>query len=102
MLFVALVLSNAVNVNFRMDAELKCNMEELCDDLGMSMTTAFTIFVKRMTRERRIPFDVSAENSVRCLGGSFLFREQYEILERNRKRCEGRQGAFHRARSLGG
>ena len=41
-----------------MDAELKRNMEELCDDLGMSMTTAFTIFAKRMTRERRIPFDV--------------------------------------------
>ncbi|WP_424141532.1 hypothetical protein [Stomatobaculum longum] len=32
-----------------MDAELKRNMEELCDDLGMSMTTAFAIFVKRMT-----------------------------------------------------
>ena len=34
LLFVALVLSNAVNVNFRMDAELKYNMEDLCDDLG--------------------------------------------------------------------
>ena len=54
-------MSNAVNVNFRMDAELKRNMEELCDDLGMSMTTAFTIFAKRMTRERKIPFDVSAD-----------------------------------------
>lgn len=61
MLFVALVLSNAVNVNFRMDAELKCNMEELCDDLGRPMTTAFTIFAKRMTGERGIPFDVSAD-----------------------------------------
>ena len=44
-----------------MDAELKCNMEELCDDLGRPMTTAFTIFVKRMTGERGIPFDVSAD-----------------------------------------
>ena len=74
LLFVALVLSNAVNVNFRMDAELKCNMEELCDDLGMSMTTAFTIFAKRMTRERGIPFDVSAdrfysESNMRYLNG---------------------------------
>ena len=67
-------MSNAVNVNFRMDAELKRNMEELCDDLGMSMTTAFTIFAKRMTRERRIPFDVSAdrfysESNMRYLNG---------------------------------
>ena len=44
-----------------MDAELKRNIEELCDDLRMSMTTAFTIFVKRMTGERRISFDVSAD-----------------------------------------
>ena len=67
-------MSNAVNVNLRMYAELKRNMEELCDDLGMSMTTAFTIFAKRMTRERRIPFDVSAdrfysESNMRYLNG---------------------------------
>ncbi|MBE6002915.1 MAG: type II toxin-antitoxin system RelB/DinJ family antitoxin [Lachnospiraceae bacterium] len=54
-------MANVVNVNFRMDSELKKNMESLCDDLGMSMTTAFTIFAKKMTRERRIPFEVSAD-----------------------------------------
>ena len=36
-------------VNFRMDEELKKNMEETCKDLGLSMTTAFTIFAKKMT-----------------------------------------------------
>ena len=46
-------------VNFRMDAELKKDMEETCRDLGMNMTTAFTIFAKKMTREKRIPFEVS-------------------------------------------
>ncbi len=54
-------MSNAVNINFRMDAELKKSMEKLCDELGMSMTTAFTIFAKKMTREHRIPFEVSAD-----------------------------------------
>ena len=48
-------------VNFRMDAELKKNMEETCKDLGLSMTTAFTIFAKKMTREKRIPFEVSVD-----------------------------------------
>lgn len=48
-------------INFRMDEELKKNMEELCKDLGLSMTTAFTIFAKKMTREKRIPFDVSLD-----------------------------------------
>ena len=48
-------------VNFRMDEDLKQNMEETCRDLGMNMTTAFTIFAKKMSRERRIPFDVSVD-----------------------------------------
>ena len=48
-------------VNFRMDDELKKAMEDTCRELGMNMTTAFTIFAKKMTRERRIPFDVSVD-----------------------------------------
>ncbi len=48
-------------VNFRMDEALKQNMERTCQDLGMNMTTAFTIFAKKMPREKRIPFDVSID-----------------------------------------
>ena len=50
-----------VLVNFRMDAEDKKGMEEVCKELGMSMSTAFTIFAKKMKRERRIPFEVSID-----------------------------------------
>lgn len=48
-------------VNIRMDETLKKNMEQTCKDLGMSMTTAFTIFAKKMSREKRIPFEVSVD-----------------------------------------
>lgn len=48
-------------VTFRMDENLKRSMEQLCEELGMNLTTAFTIFAKKMTRENRIPFDVSVE-----------------------------------------
>ena len=48
-------------VNIRMDMELKNKMNEICGELGMNMTTAFTIFARQMTRERRIPFEVSAD-----------------------------------------
>ena len=48
-------------VNFRMDEDLKQEMEKTCQDLGMNMTTAFIIFAKKMTRERRIPFEVSVD-----------------------------------------
>lgn len=48
-------------VNFRMDAALKREMEATCREMGLSLTTAFTIFAKKVTRERRIPFEVSAD-----------------------------------------
>ena len=50
-----------VLVNFRLDEEDKKGMEDVCRELGMSMSTAFTIFAKKMCRERRIPFDVSID-----------------------------------------
>lgn len=57
----ALYMSQVVNVNFRMDAELKKSMEEVCADIGINLTTAFTIFAKKVSRERRIPFELSAD-----------------------------------------
>ena len=48
-------------VSFRMDDNLKKSMEKTCQNLGMSMTTAFIIFAKKMTRENRIPFEVSVD-----------------------------------------
>jgi DNA-damage-inducible protein J len=50
-----------VLVNIRMDEELKKSMEETCRTLGLNMTTAFTIFAKKVSREQRIPFDVSVD-----------------------------------------
>ncbi len=65
-------MAQVVNVNFRMDADLKKSMEQACSELGMSMTTAFTIFAKKVSREKRIPFEVSvdpfySENNIRHL-----------------------------------
>ena len=48
-------------VNFRMDEELKKGMEQTCKEMGMSMTTAFTIFATKVNREKKIPFEVSAD-----------------------------------------
>ena len=50
-----------IQVNIRMDSDLKKEMDEVCKELGMNITTAFTIFAKKMTREKRIPFDVSID-----------------------------------------
>lgn len=51
----------SVNVNFRLDEETKKDMEQVCSEMGLSMSAAFTIFAKTVSRERRIPFEVSAD-----------------------------------------
>ena len=48
-------------VSIRMDDQLKREFDAVCNELGMSMTTAFTIFAKKMSREKRIPFEVSVD-----------------------------------------
>ena len=48
-------------VNFRMDEEIKRKMEQACKEIGMSMTTAFTIFALKVGNEKRIPFEIVAD-----------------------------------------
>ena len=54
-------MGQAVNVNFRLDVEDKKNMEQVCAELGLSMSAAFTRFSKKVGREHRIPFEGSAD-----------------------------------------
>lgn len=49
------------NVNIRMDSDLKQQFETFCNDVGMSMTTAFTIYAKKVVAEHRIPFEIGTE-----------------------------------------
>ena len=50
-----------VMVNFRMDEDVKKNMEQVCREMGLSMTAAFTNFATKVGREKRIPFEITAE-----------------------------------------
>lgn len=54
-------MAQTVNVNLKMDADVKRQMEQVCAELGLSMSAAFTIFARKMGRERRIPFEVSID-----------------------------------------
>ena len=65
-------MAQTVNVNYRLDEEVKKSMEQVCSDLGLSMSSASTIFAKKVSREKRIPFDVSidpfySESNIRYL-----------------------------------
>ena len=49
-------------VNFRVDDNLKIKAEQVCEDMGMNMTTALNIFLVKLTNERRIPFEITADS----------------------------------------
>lgn len=74
-------------VNFRMDVAMKAELEELCQELGMNMTTAFNIFAKKMIRERRIPFDVSVD--------PFYSKSNMEHLKRGIEALNAGKGVEH-------
>jgi DNA-damage-inducible protein J len=48
-------------VNFRLDNDIKKGMEQACKDMGISMSAAFSIFATKVSKERRIPFELTAD-----------------------------------------
>lgn len=74
-------------VSIRMEDTLKKDMEKTCEALGMNMTTAFIIYAKKVTREKRIPFDVSLD--------PFYSEENMMHLSRSIRNLESGNGAEH-------
>ena len=44
----------------RMDESLKKQFDGLCQEFGMSATTAINVFARAVVRQRRIPFEISS------------------------------------------
>ncbi|MDR3000430.1 MAG: type II toxin-antitoxin system RelB/DinJ family antitoxin, partial [Fibromonadaceae bacterium] len=51
----------SATVTIRMDAKLKKQSEQTFKDMGLNMTTAFTIFAKTVVRLGKIPFEISSD-----------------------------------------
>lgn len=69
-----------------MDSSLKQQMDSICSELGMSLTTAFTIFAKR-SAVKKIPFEVSVD--------PFYSKENMERLRRSIAQMEKTGGKIH-------
>ena len=74
-------------ISIRMDSELKKKLETTCADLGMNITTAFTIFAKKVAREQRIPFEISND--------AFYSDVNLERLERSISQLNAGKGKIH-------
>ncbi|WP_455015773.1 type II toxin-antitoxin system RelB/DinJ family antitoxin [Oribacterium sinus] len=74
-------------VNFRMDEKLKEKMEKTGKDMGLSVTAAYTMFATKVTREQRIPFEVTAD--------PFFSEENMDRLRKNMAQMEKIGGTIH-------
>ncbi len=48
-------------ISLRVDDDVKRGAEQTFDAIGLSMSTAINIYLKKVARERRIPFELSAD-----------------------------------------
>lgn len=61
-------------INLKIDDDVKRNAENTLNDIGLSMSAAINIFLKIVARERRIPFELTAD--------PFYSRENMILLEK--------------------
>ena len=75
------------SVNIRMDANVKKSFDCFCNELGMTMSTAFNLFAKAALRENRIPFELKTD--------SYFTGENMRRIENGMKAfAKGQRGKF--------
>ena len=84
---ICLAEKEKININFRIEKDLKDELDILCGEIGMTVTTAFTIFAKKFVRERRLPFIVDAD--------PFYSEKNMERLKRSIEQLETKGGTVH-------
>lgn len=67
-------------VTVRIDSEMKAQFDELCNKFGMSINTAFNIFVNAVVRSRSIPFTIE-DDRVEKSSAFDLFMKQRKAAE---------------------
>lgn len=51
-------MANTVNINIRVDSDLKKKAEAIYSELGMNLSTAMNVFLRSSIRYGGIPFDL--------------------------------------------
>lgn len=46
------------SITIRVDSTLKKNFDDLCEEFGLSITSAINIFMRAVVREKKIPFEI--------------------------------------------
>jgi len=74
-------------ISLRIDDDVKKSAEQACSEIGLSMSTAITIYLKKLGREKRIPFELSID--------PFYSEENMTRLRKSIAQMEATGGTVH-------
>lgn len=84
-------ISNAINMSFRVDKDLKKQADELFKKLGMNTSVALNMFLTQSVREQSIPFVptmnvpnqrlINALEEVEAIENGTIIPKQYDSFE---------------------
>ena len=80
-------------MNFRIEDDVKVNAENALKEMGLTMSAAITMFLVKVGRERRIPFEITANDP-------FYSAENIERLRRSATQMEKTGGTIHEIGAL--
>ena len=80
-------------VNFRIEDDVKRDAETALKEMGLTMSAAITMFLVKVGRERRIPFEITANDP-------FYSQENMERLKRSAAQMEQTGGTIHEIGAL--
>ena len=87
-------ISNAINMSFRVDKDLKKQADELFKKLGMNTSVAINMFLTQSVRDQGIPFIPSMEKASSRLLKALKEAEAIETGKIKAKRYENFEEAL--------
>lgn len=75
----------------RMEKKLKNSFDKLCEDFGMSMSTAFTLFAKAVVRDKKIPFTIMSSKSKTRADDFTKAKENFYAIRNDYKKKGGKE-----------
>lgn len=69
------------NITFRIDANVKKQMSEICKSLGMTTSTAFNLFANAFVREKGMPFPVTIRKQYTMMDNTRANQDAEELLD---------------------
>lgn len=67
-------------IPFRIDPELKAQFADFCDETGMSMSSALTVFIKKVVRDNKFPFAIKGDIPN---AGTIVAMKEIEAMRKN-------------------